>query len=954
MRPTIRLNKYRLTVRCDDPALDGAERELNADDAERFDRWIETYRKAVEERGDGTTLVDLGEEIHAWLDGDGRWLEKLVAVASRPMVIEFATSRSPNGVERRFLDVPWELVARDGFHLAEMPDLAWSPVRRLGNPAEPPPPSTLRLSAVFMAAEPRGRSVPLSYESEESAILDAAGSIGMDLIVEESGSLPLLADCLAREAPVDVLHISCHGTDQPRPMLSLEDDEGNSAPARAGDLDDAIASARPRLLFLSACLTAGVGNLVGSLATETLKRGQPAVLGWSGSVGDTGATRFAETLYTHLARGATLEEATARARLDLLDPDGKRAFQSPLWDWHLARLFLGPTGGGLLSAGTRKRRIGAAERGRKEFLDAKGRAVPVAGRREFVGRRRQIQDILRAFRRFDQYPGVLIRGMGRQGKSSLAARIANRMPDHRTVVVFGRYDAPAVLGAIDGALPFPAVHEIVTQYRDAVTADPTRLAEALTAILEGPCADLSPGETAGGFLQRLRKLLPGGNRAGTSGGTRPILLIIDDFEQALEDPPPGGERCRVKPDAVDAAAAVVTAFWRAETTSRLILTSRFRFALPSSAGADLADRLFDLPLPPMADSEGQKQAAAKARYGDLRPTAAPTVPRTRRCIDAARGNPGLLDLLFSMALTAPEACDAALDEMDAYARGHGAPTDAELVRFLENLALDRLMGLLSDPDRELLRISTLFTLPVPIPVMERAAGIAGLRGDGELGARLLTLGLWEVFEDAVDPALRDVAVNDLVRPRAGTLTGGEIQTLAAPELVEDLFARWGGKSGGYRRPDVLDYELSRLAVVAGVAEILAVTARRALIWLDEQFRYREAARMAVDVISLLDKAGITPETELLRAACERCDRVGDKPNARVFIRRAVKAFEGADGKGKGYNVPKLASFPCQCLFIHGVEEALRLQKEVLRVYEDLGGPRAVTLGDIARMSLRVK
>jgi hypothetical protein len=38
----------------------------------------------------------------------------------------------------------------------------------------------------------------------------------------------------------------------------------------------------------------------------------------------------------------------------------------------------------------------------------------------------------------------LIHGIGSQGKSSVAARIANRMPGHDMVVIYGRYDASAV------------------------------------------------------------------------------------------------------------------------------------------------------------------------------------------------------------------------------------------------------------------------------------------------------------------------------------------------------------------------------------------------------------------------------------------------------------------------------------------------------------------------------
>ena len=46
-------------------------------------------------------------------------------------------------------------------------------------------------------------------------------------------------------------------------------------------------------------------------------------------------------------------------------------------DWHLARLWLGPAGGGPLVAGTRKRSLVTATRGTKTFLDRK-QQVPVA------------------------------------------------------------------------------------------------------------------------------------------------------------------------------------------------------------------------------------------------------------------------------------------------------------------------------------------------------------------------------------------------------------------------------------------------------------------------------------------------------------------------------------------------------------------------------------------------
>jgi len=60
------------------------------------------------------------------------------------------------------------------------------------------------------------------------------------------------------------------------------------------------------------------------------------------------------------------------ARRDLLGVDGAE----PARDWHLARLWLGPTGGGALVAGELERV--ALEAGYREFLDARRHASAVA------------------------------------------------------------------------------------------------------------------------------------------------------------------------------------------------------------------------------------------------------------------------------------------------------------------------------------------------------------------------------------------------------------------------------------------------------------------------------------------------------------------------------------------------------------------------------------------------
>jgi len=96
-----------------------------------------------------------------------------------------------------------------------------------------------------------------------------------------------------------------------------------------------------------------------SLATALVAAGIPAVLGWDGSVDDRAAKAFAGRLYQRLADRADLAVAVGDARRVLLES------QDPVvrGDWHLARLWLGPDGGGPLVAGNRKRSLVPATRG---------------------------------------------------------------------------------------------------------------------------------------------------------------------------------------------------------------------------------------------------------------------------------------------------------------------------------------------------------------------------------------------------------------------------------------------------------------------------------------------------------------------------------------------------------------------------------------------------------------
>jgi tetratricopeptide (TPR) repeat protein len=926
------VKESRLSIDCQKAKL-AEPRDITAEDREQFTRWTKSYGRVLSDsssRDPGDVLLNVGREIYQWLNGAEGWMERLFrSSAQPPFILEFTVSPEAGEEERCFLEVPWELAADGQGHLAADPYRFYMPVRRVGEPGGEGELSPYRFHAVFMAAAPRD-SVSLRFEEEETAVLDAAGSTGMDLTVEDSGSLTLLGDCMARETKthrVDVLHISCHGTfgktndGKREPRLVLETGEGDQSPTTAAELDRALGGNKPGLLFLSACKTSDPGVFLTSFSASMIRHGVPAVLGWGGSVGDVEATRFAASLYGGLSRGEAVEEAAARARMDLLErgKPGESAGTAESREWHLARLYLG-AGGGKLCGGQKAIRRRGPEYGHKEFLNAKDSEIPVAGRREFVGRRRQLQAVLREFRQ-PQYAGVLLHGFGRQGKSSLAARAANRMTDHKLVVVYKHYDALSVLDAVEYFAGTQEVRELVEAGKARVRDDGAALFGVLKDLLEGPCCE------------------------------DPVLLVLDDFERALEDPVKG-ERHRVRSDLVDTVRSVIDAFDSASgrTRSRLLITCRYVFTLPHR-GRDLGSRLFAIPLPPMETYEGMKQAAAKNKALGAKGSGVDK-DRMARCVHAGQGNPGLQDLLFSLCLESPKAGDDALAAVEEYVASGREPDEEKLRKFIGNLAVRRLMGLLSPGEKYLLRASTLFQVPVPLEVlalMGQELGVKPAVKPGERFAfRLMGFGLWEPFEDMVNKEETAVAIHALARGEAGKLSDKESSELAKM-VVKDLFRRWGGDKG--KRPYAADIQLSYLAVAAKEPSVLASTALYAVRALEKRFEYRAAARLAGEVIRVLDNAKSNVSVGLLLAACEVSRLIDDIENALVYIKRALEIL--APQKDSENYLIALITFGRLLVMSGSPDKALIYLEEAIAVSKSdrFLRERSIVLGEIAQIKI---
>ncbi len=959
-------------------------RKITEKDKILFKDWITQYGLLRQLKDNRKELLRLGTKIYKWLDGpDGRLEEALDQLTAPPFILQLQVSPQQDPQELAFLEVPWELLAGDPPQfLAAQPKILYCPVRRTGTPQTPPPPPPYRLHTLFIAASPQGVDI-LDFEREESAILHATGRIGMDLVVEESGNPGLLAETLAIGAGFDgdeppaVLHISCHGqpgaTQKPLPRLMLETQEGLPEPTSAAQLSQTLGKHRPRLLFLSACMTSQPDRFLNTYSATMVKQGMANVLGWSGSVYDTEATAFAREFYGFLSRGETPAAALARARWEMMDK-GVQWFKHDEGSrhWHLARLYLGPGGGGVLSGGRRARRRLGPEYGHKEFLDARNHRVPVAGRHEFVGRRRELQALLREFGEPTR-GGVLVRGLGRQGKSSLAARAANRLTRRQVVVVYGGVSAQAVLGALAGEPGAPgAAKDMIAARREAAAGDNAALRRLYQDLLLGPLAEAGPAE--------------GNREAG-----RPVLLVLDDFEQVLE-PDPGGGLHRVKPDLRRDAAALLDAFRACvpRSDSRLLVTSRYGFHPPGGEGR-LGDTLLELHLTGMKEAESRKQAAARGRVLK-REDALYEGERVTRCIAAARGNPGLQEVLFSLCLEAPERCDRALEEVDKFLAGEGEPGDDKVLSFVRNLALEGLIGLLEPGEKELLRASALFGLPVPEAVFGELARVSGWETGDPVGRRLPAFGLWEPFDGVVTPGDRSLALNPLAR--GWVEPPGDVEAERVAKIVaEPLFSRWGGKDGT-ARPYAADIELARLALRGGAAGVVAEVGEDAILGLKQSFRYRESVSLAEQVVTCLDGSGLDAPAPLLRAAADAADSISEVALARGYIRRALETFQragetesedyayglgtygrllqqsGEPGQalekleqarellghfGKKTESAAAMGYIARILAQKGeVDRAMDMHGEALNIYESLGDRRsgAVTMGDIASILLQ--
>ncbi|MDZ7857275.1 CHAT domain-containing protein [Sphaerotilus sp.] len=881
MKATIELRGSDVFCRAEDTQASGPslEQRLDLESAlPRLQDWARRYDEAVRADSGADTLRLIGRELWDWLDKPAGWAAAWAAgTGARVLDICVRPDALQDEAARALLDAPWELLSGPQGWLAEDAVQPFEVVRRIGAAATPRVAEFVDLQMLFMAAAPEGQHV-LSFEAEEAAILQATQRKPLHLFVEETGSAEWLKDRLVADGPFDVLHLSCHGDIDKRrgPVLALEDDRGGMVLTEVPTLVEAIGEAdRLPLLFLSACRTAervesgeeGRRRAAEPMVRELIRAGVAHVLGWDGSVRDVDAAAFAEHFYDELAQGRAVALAAARARSKLLRT--ARTDPNRGAHWHLARLYVGAHGGGPLIArqGQGKKRQHAGQGVDRQFLDKQRQRVPVAGRGAFVGRRRVLQRVFRAFAEVDSGSGggcgVLLHGMGNLGKSSVAARVASRLHRHQTVVVFERYDALAVLDGLKDAVPVARRQSFMDEWREAVRQDGGRLADALEALLD----------------------LLGSHHDGQQAAA-PLLLIIDDLERILETPKPGDEAgVRVRAgDGRVALQAILTAFDRmaGRTASRLLLTSRYRFTLPDDWGSDLAERLIPVPLQPMSDIDQLKQWDAALRLLTKAPADTPELRRLMlRAIGLAVGNPGLQEVLTRPLLSGELAvAERAMATIEQFQANGEIPADLRarvalpavqltaadqgnaLLQFFRRMAFETYRAALTPDQLRQLQAATLFDsgLPVPRAALEAVGQAAGVTDAAAATDRLLGLGLFDDFGKFAD--VRHAAVNPLARPLAESLANDELPMLASAVLPA-LAQAWV-RDGAFLRSAPFaaeSWRLLRLAPVLGPAVLIDGTTA---VLAAHRYAQDDHAQRILD--------------ELVQPACAALDRLEHPPS----------------------------------------------------------------------------
>ncbi len=730
-----------------------------------------------------------GQKLYNWLDGSDRWLARALEKYSRDGIVLAIV------VAGKLAHLPWEVLHNGkGFLVERLPAIVpvrWvsATTKRLSIQTNP---EDRALQVLFMAASPLGVEPVLDFEAEEGRILEATERQPLALVVEESGCLSelrYLVEDYGRNY-FDVLHLTGHATvtDQGSRFYT-ETETGAPYLTSANDIATELEFELPKLIFLSGCRTgqASKWGAVPSMAEELLNSGAKAVLGWGQKILDSEAAAAAATLYQALSAGKKLTEAVGLTYQALIKNQAQ--------DWHLLRLYVAETLPGALVTPlrTRRRKPAPPPSVAKRFLDPTGK-VKVPTRQSFVGRRRQLQNCLRTLTQSQEEVGVLIHGMGGLGKSSLAARLCDRLPNFEPVIWVGAIDEPRLVKGL------------------AEKLDNKELRQALQDLDEE-------------LKFRLRQMF----RQLEEETTKPFLLVLDDFEVNLET---RNGSYVPRPEAASVLEALIWAIRDIYAPHRLILTCRYDFEFTQ------LQYFYKQPLDALRGADLWKKCSRLAAFS---PQSQIDQALQLQAYRLADGNPRLLEWL---------------DKLLQNSAGRKAITSAstpllsiesvsKILTQLEEKRIDlrakvlaqALIDQMDQPMQEMLSRGLVFEVPVPRSALQKiCTSISNFDA---------------CIDHAIGLGLLEVSTNGFLRvPRILPLQVPKNTEALCSQATKILYKIWRIKEREILREEQW-IEVHRLALLGQEEEIAAeISFVLSTIW-NQQGQFRKAVDICCDTLKIV-------------------------------------------------------------------------------------------------------
>ncbi|MBN3959037.1 tetratricopeptide repeat protein [Nostoc sp. NMS8] len=546
-------------------------------------------------------LPGIGKQLFFWLDGDGRWLSRGIAnCRGEGLVIAIDT-------DQKLAHLPWEVLHDGEDFLVKRVNPVVLPLRWIEKETEAFSVEPRQLRVLFMATDPEDVEPKLEFEQEEARILGDTQDFAVDLRVEESGCVSELGKVWSRYLnDFDVFHLTGHASIKDEapytPYFITETEIGDRHETTAAELAEVFRFRFPKLVFLSGCRTGQAPDkgAVPSMAEALIAQGAIAVLSWGRPVEDRTATAAAAHLYGKLAAGYQLAEALASTYQQL--------FKQNVRDWHLLRLYVQGECPGALVEVLGDVPPSAPEPAYQQFLDPDTQLVRVAKPSEFVGRRRTLQRCLKAIR---TSLGVLIHGLGGVGKSTVTARLLERMVGYDRLVNFRQLDEDKLLKTLAEQCTSERGHE----------------------ILNGKLP----------LMQRLTKFFT----EGLNTKEQRFAFVLDDFEANLDL---RNGVYVLQPQVVDVLLALLKAMQNSQLPHKVIITCRYNFTL-----SELNHRLYREPLGALGGADLIKKYNRLDSFNGSWQFQ-PDLPE--RAKQAADGNPRLLEWLDKILQNSPKSPEA--------------------------------------------------------------------------------------------------------------------------------------------------------------------------------------------------------------------------------------------------------------------------------------------------------